>query len=432
MSSETGHHVGDPAGIVEQRRLGGQQDALPLGARRGRPPARSSAGLAGLEHLGVEHEVLGRMLLAVDLLERAPDRGRRVDPVELLVGAVDQGQAAAAVDRADRWRARCRSGAAGATRWRAAPPRAARCWRPARAAARRCAARAASAACAGSGDCAPGRGTRRGRPGSGGSRWRPPPAPGSSRCGPRRPSPPPPDVARARQGAERADEVGAVHARHLVVGDHQVGQGDQDRSSAACGPANALTRLLLDRRGQPGKYVPIGHPVIDDDDIGIKRTRRSFSPTDQPGRKSASPSCLAEGGMVFIKQKVKSGALTPKVMLEALFAVLRGRPGAPVETHWSNGARCDCLPGGAPGAGRPLVAWGLSQSGSCAGSGDPANAAGFRLEVASRPGGHKRATLQYARSPTAGSMGGERTHRAERQPAARPASGGPRGQCRPK
>ena len=145
-------------------------------------------GLAGLEHLGVEHQMLGRVVLAVDLLQGAADRGRRVDAVELLVRAVDQGQAAAAQSTA-----LMVAGTVSISRRR-----------------RSSLARSAASCCSllddqlaaqlvgalleqllllaqGQEIARPGAELDDGRPGSAGSRWRPPRAPGSSSCGPRRP-----------------------------------------------------------------------------------------------------------------------------------------------------------------------------------------------------------------------------------------------------
>ena len=280
------HHVGDPAGIVEQRRLGGQQDALLIGARTGDLLLEARQGLAGLEHLGVEHQVLGRMLLAADLLQGAPDRPCRVDPVELLVRAVDQGQAAAAVDRADRRG----HGVDQAPQAQLAG------------AERRLVLLAA-------GDqLAPqligalleqllllAQGQEIARPGAeldvvdraqeevGGARLQRLVAVGAVLVDRHHHDR---NVARAWQGAEGADEVGAVHARHLVVGDHQIGQRDQDRIERRLRARECFDPdSLLDRGGQPGKYVPIGHPVIDDDDVGhhkqqLGKSVRPINPED--------------------------------------------------------------------------------------------------------------------------------------------------------
>ena len=68
----------------------------------------------------------------------------------------------------------------------------------------------------------------------------------------------------ARDGAEGPSKISAVHARHLEVGDHQVGHGAPD-------PVQRLLRTgerldphpLLDGGGQPRQDVAIGNAIVD-------------------------------------------------------------------------------------------------------------------------------------------------------------------------
>ncbi len=82
----------------------------------------------------------------------------------------------------------------------------------------------------------------------------------------------------ARDGAERPSKIGAVHARHLEVGDHQVRHGAAD-------PVQRLLRTgerldphpLLDRGGQPRQDVAIGDAIVDHDYVWHEgKSRRSF------------------------------------------------------------------------------------------------------------------------------------------------------------
>ena len=89
-------------------------------------------------------------------------------------------------------------------------------------------------------------------------------------------------------------------------------------SSAACGPANALTRTpFLDRGGQPGKDVPVGHPIIDDDDIGHRKQQLGARFARPPGPDECSQRSMLSGGSIVHQAKGEKPAdtLTPKVIL---------------------------------------------------------------------------------------------------------------------
>ena len=282
-----GDDIGDPPGVVEQRRLGGQQDVLLGGDRAGHLLLEARQGLAGLEHLGIEHELAGRVLLAVDLLQGAADRARGVDAVDLPVGAVDQGQPAAAVDRADGRGDRVDQAAqaqlAGAQR------------RLVLLAVRHQLAAELEGALLQQ-LLLLAQGQQIARPGAeldvvdraqqeiGGT--------GLQRLVAVAPILVDGDhhdrnIGRSRQGPKGPDEVGAVHPGHLVVGDHQIGERAERRIEGRLRARECFDPdPLLDRGGQPGKYVPIGHPIVDDDNIGHRKSVLDDGCTRLPGQEA--------------------------------------------------------------------------------------------------------------------------------------------------
>ena len=77
--------------------------------------------------------------------------------------------------------------------------------------------------------------------------------------------------------AQRAHEAGAVHLRHVVVGDDEVAgepavQGVQGFDWAGIGTD---LQAFLDRQCKAGEYVTVGDAVVDDDYSGHSPLRRS-------------------------------------------------------------------------------------------------------------------------------------------------------------
>ena len=335
-----GHDIGDPAGVVEQRRFGGQQDVLLGGDRAGHLLLEARQGLAGLEHLGIEHELPGRVLLAVNLLQGAADRARRVDAVDLPVGAVDQGHPAAAVDRADGRRHRVdqapQAQLAGAQRRLVLL--AARHELPAELEGALLEELLLLA-----------QGQQIARPGAeldvidraqqeiG--------RPGLERLVAVAPilvdrDHHDRDVTCPRQGPKGPDEVGAIHPGHLVVGDHQIRKLAQSRIEGRLRAGECFDPdPLLDRGRQSGKYVPIGHPIVDDDNIGHRKSVLDDGCTRLPGQGTEPLSLPLAERRLFIKQKVKSRTYinTLSYLRQGHFAARASVPPAPARFgHQSN------------------------------------------------------------------------------------------------
>ncbi len=277
----------------------------------------------GLEHLGVEHRLPGRVVLAVDLLERAADRARRLDAVELLVGAVDQRQAAVDVDRADD------------RRHRVDQPAQAQLARAQRGLVLLAARQQLAAQLVGAlleqlllpaqGQKVPRAGAELdvvdraqqevGRPGverlvavaallvSGDHHDR--------------------DVAGARQRAERADEVGAVHARHLVVGDHEIGDRGLHPVERRLRAGEGLDAdAFLDRDRESGEDVPVGHAIVDDDYIRHGHSALGFA---RAGVRGYGGRTLLSRRSIFhqAKGEKRADTLTPGVIFSKLTSRFR-------------------------------------------------------------------------------------------------------------
>ena len=301
-----GDHFRDPAGVVEQRRLGGQQDPLVARAGRDHLVLEARHRLSGLEHLGIEHEMLGRLILAVDLDQRLPRHGSSTDPIQLLVRAVDQGQAAAGIDRADHRRHGVDQPAQAKL---AGPERGlmllgARQQFPAQLVGALLEQLLLLA-----------QGQKIARPGAelmmvdraqqevrgpGFERLIAVAALLVHRHDHDR------NLERPRNGPERPGEVGAVHLRHLEIGDHQVRHGALDPVERRLRAGERLDPdAFLDRGRQPRQNIAVGHPIVDDDYVGHERAASTIIRT-KSGRSSGQlPPCLAEG-LVSIKRKVKS------------------------------------------------------------------------------------------------------------------------------
>ncbi len=73
-------------------------------------------------------------------------------------------------------------------------------------------------------------------------------------------------LAAARQRPERPDEIGAVHVRHLVVGNHQIDAVGRQPVERRLRTGEGLDPdPLFNRHRQPRQNIAVGHSVIDDD-----------------------------------------------------------------------------------------------------------------------------------------------------------------------
>ena len=266
-----GDDFGNASGVVEQRRFAGQQSSLLVAAGSDHLMLEARQGFAALEHLGVQHQMLGGVVLAVDFGQGLAGRGGGIDPVQLLMGAVDQGEPSADVHRADHGR----HGVDQSTQPKlACPQRRLMLLRAGQQLAPELVgpllqqllllAHGEQVAGAGSELVVIDRAQQEvGRPGlerlvavaallvDGDHHDR--------------------NLGSSRHRAKRPGEVRSVHARHLEVGDHQVRHRDLHPLERRLRAGKRLDpHALLDGGGQPRQNVTVGDTIVDDNDIWHK------------------------------------------------------------------------------------------------------------------------------------------------------------------